>query len=43
MKLNVEIGLTVCDYPFPIIAETAQILSTGSLPLTPRPMALRRY
>lgn len=23
MKLNVEIGLTVCDYPFPIIAETA--------------------
>jgi PIN domain nuclease of toxin-antitoxin system len=23
MKLNVEIGLTVCDYPFPIIAESA--------------------
>ena len=23
MKLNVEIGLTVCDYPFPIIAEIA--------------------
>ena len=23
MKLSVEIGLTVCDYPFPIIAETA--------------------
>jgi PIN domain nuclease of toxin-antitoxin system len=23
MKLNVEIGLTVCDYPFPITAESA--------------------
>lgn len=23
MKLSVEIGLTVCDHPFPIIAETA--------------------
>jgi len=23
VKLNVEIGLTVCDYPFPIIAEIA--------------------
>ena len=23
LKLNVEIGLTVCDYPFPIIAESA--------------------
>ena len=22
-KLNVEVGLTVCDYPFPIIAEVA--------------------
>ncbi|SPE39285.1 PIN domain protein [Candidatus Sulfopaludibacter sp. SbA3] len=24
MKLSVEIGLTVCDHPFPIIAETAR-------------------
>jgi PIN domain nuclease of toxin-antitoxin system len=23
MKLSAEIGVTVCDYPFPIIAETA--------------------
>ena len=23
LKLNVEIGLTVCNHPFPIIAETA--------------------
>jgi PIN domain nuclease of toxin-antitoxin system len=23
MKLGVEIGLTVCDHPFPIVAETA--------------------
>jgi PIN domain nuclease of toxin-antitoxin system len=23
MKLGVEIGMTVCDHPFPIIAETA--------------------
>jgi PIN domain nuclease of toxin-antitoxin system len=23
VKLNAEVGLTVCDYPFPIIAEIA--------------------
>jgi hypothetical protein len=47
VKLNAEIGLTVCDHPFPIIAEVAlgetwtRDPSTGpSLP-TPRRTGLR--